>query len=71
MRFQESSPVLSTPDIILLTKAAAGKSGQERENKFYLLLKTWIFLRGAVSMVTGMIRTPTKRFLKIDFEFAY
>ena len=48
MRFQESSPVLSTPDIILLTKAAAGKSGQEKENEFYLLLKTWILIGGAV-----------------------
>ena len=48
IRFQESSPVLSTPDIILLTKAAAGKSGQERENESYLLLKTWIFLGGTV-----------------------
>ena len=37
-----------TPDIILLTNAAAGKSGQERENEFYLLLKTWSFLCGSV-----------------------
>ena len=29
MSFQESSSVLATPDIILLTKAAAGKSKQE------------------------------------------
>ena len=36
------------PDIILLTKAAAAKSGQERENELYSLLKTWIFLGGAV-----------------------
>ena len=49
MRFQGSSPVLSTPDaVIWITKAAAGKSGQERENELYLLLKTWIFLVGAV-----------------------
>ena len=48
MKFQESSPVLSIPDIILLTKAAAGKSGQESENELYSLLKTWIFLGGAV-----------------------
>ena len=49
MKFQESSPVLSIPDIIQLTKAAAGKSGQERENELYsLILKTWIFLGGAV-----------------------
>ena len=41
MRFQEASPVLSTPDVILITKAAAGKSGLEKENEFYLLLKTW------------------------------
>ena len=47
MKFQESSPVLSIPDI-QLTKAAAGKSGQERENELYSLLKTWIFLGGAV-----------------------
>ena len=47
-RFQESSPVLSTPDIIPITKAAAGKSGQEKENELYLLLKTWIFIGGAV-----------------------
>ena len=72
MKFQESSPVLSTPDIILLTKAAAGKSGQERENEFYLLWKTWSFLCGLVDYdQNGMIRTPTKRFLKIHFEFAY
>ena len=43
MKFQESSPVLSIPDIILLIKAAAGKSGQERENKLYSILKTSIF----------------------------
>ena len=62
MRFQESSPVLSTPDIILLTKAAAGKSGQERENASYLLLKTWMFLGGAVEYgYNGMIGTPTKK----------
>ena len=49
MRFQEASPVLSTPDIILIrTKAAAGKSGQEKENEFYLLLKSWIFIGRAV-----------------------
>ena len=48
MKFQESSPVLSIPDIILLIKAAAGKSGQERENKLYSILKTSIFLGGAV-----------------------
>ena len=48
MKFQESSPVLSIPDIIVLTKAAAGKSGQESENELYSLLKTWIFLGGAV-----------------------
>ena len=49
MRFQGLSPVLSTPDaVIWITKAAAGKSGQERENELYLLLKTWIFLGGAV-----------------------
>ena len=45
MRFQGSSPVLSTPDIILIrTKAAAGRSGQEKENELYLLLNTWIFI---------------------------
>ena len=48
MRLQESSPVLSTPDITLITKAAAGKSGQEKENEFYLLLTTYIFLGSAV-----------------------
>ena len=49
MRFQGSSPVLSTPDaVIWITKAAAGKSGQERENELYLLLNTWIFIGGAV-----------------------
>ena len=43
MRFQGSSPVLSTPDIILIrTKDAAGRSGQEKENELYLLLNTWI-----------------------------
>ena len=46
MRLQESSPVLSTPDIILITKAAAGKSGQEKENEFYFLLNTWISFVG-------------------------
>ena len=45
MRFQGSSPVLSTPDIILIrTKAAAGRSGQEKENELYLLLNTWIII---------------------------
>ena len=48
MRLQESSPVLSTPDIILISKAAAGKSGQEKENELYLLLNTWIFIGGAL-----------------------
>ena len=50
MRFQGSSPVLSpTPDIIFIrAKAAAGRSGQEKENELYLLLKTWIFIGGAV-----------------------
>ena len=49
MRFQGSSPVLSTPDaVIWITKAAAGKSGQEKENELYLLLKAWIFIGGAV-----------------------
>ena len=48
MKFQESSPVLSIPDIILLIKAAAAKSEQERENELYSLLKTWIFPGGAV-----------------------
>ena len=48
MKFQESSPVLSIPDIILLTKAVAGKSEQERVNELYSLLKTWIFLGGVV-----------------------
>ena len=49
MRFQRSSPVLSIPDaVIWITKAAAGKSGQEKENELYLLLKTWIFIGGAV-----------------------
>ena len=47
MRFQGSSQVLSTPDIILIrTKDAAGRSGQEKENELYLLLKTWIFIIG-------------------------
>ena len=47
MRFQGPSPVLSTPDVILIrTKAAAGRSGQEKENELYLLLKTWIFIIG-------------------------
>ena len=45
MRFQEPSPVLSTPDaVIWITRAAAGKSGPEKENESYLLLKTWIFI---------------------------
>ena len=49
MRFQGPSPVLSTPDIILIrTKAAAGRSGQEKENELYLLLNTWIFIGGAL-----------------------
>ena len=49
MRFQGSSPVLSTPDIILIrTKAAVGRSGQEKENELYLLLKTWMFIGGAL-----------------------
>ena len=50
MRFQGSSPVLSIPDaVIWITKAAAGKSGQEKENELYLPLNTWIsFIGGAV-----------------------
>ena len=49
MRFQGSSPVLSIPDaVIWIKKAAAGKSGQKKENELYLLLKTWIFIGGAV-----------------------
>ena len=64
MRFQESSPVLSTPDIILLTKAAAGKSGQEKENEFYLLLKTWIFIGGGV-VEYGLARVIIWKF-KVD-----
>ena len=45
MRFQGPSPVLSTPDVILIrTKAAAGRSGQEKENELYLLLNTWIII---------------------------
>ena len=63
MRFQESSPVLSTPDIILLTTAAAGKSGQEKENEFYLLLKSWILIGGAVEY--GLARVIIWKF-KVD-----
>ena len=49
MRFQGSSPVLTTPDaVIWITKSAAGKSGQEKENELYLLLNTWIFIGGAL-----------------------
>ena len=49
MRFQGPSPVLSTPDVILIrTKAAAGRSGQEKENELYLLLNTWTFIGGAL-----------------------
>ena len=48
MRFQGLSPVLSTPDaVIWITRAAAGKSGQEKENELYLLLRTWILIGGA------------------------
>ena len=63
MRFQESSPVLSIPDIILITKAAAGKSGQEKENEFYLLLKTWIIFGGAEE--DGLARVIIWKF-KVD-----
>ena len=63
MRFQESSPVLSTPDILLLTKVAAGKSGQEKENELYLLLKTWILIGGAVEC--GIARAIFWKF-KVD-----
>ena len=49
MRFQGSSQVLSTPDIILIrTKDAAGRSGQGKENELYLLLNTWIIFGGAL-----------------------
>ena len=66
MRFQESSPVLSTPDqdIITITKAAAGKSGQEKENEFYFLLKTCISLGGAVEEF-GLARMSMWKF-KVD-----
>ena len=30
------------------TKAAAGRSGQEKENELYLLLNTWIIIGGAL-----------------------
>ena len=49
MRFQGLSPVLSTPDaVIWITKAAAGKSGQEKENELYLLLNTRIIIGGTL-----------------------
>ena len=49
MRFQGSSPVLSTPDaVIWITKAAAGKSGQEKESELYLLLNTRIIIGGTL-----------------------
>ena len=49
MRFQGSSPVLFTPDaVIWITKAAAGKSGQEKENELYLLLNTRIIIGGTL-----------------------
>ena len=66
MRFQESSPVLSTPDqdVITITKAAAGKSGQEKENEFYFLLKTCISLGGAVEEF-GLARMSMWKF-KVD-----
>ena len=55
MRFQGSSPVLSTPEaVIWITKAAAGKSGQEKEKELYLLLKTWIFGGGGGGMEDGV-----------------
>ena len=64
MRFQGSSPVLSIPDaVIWITKAAAGKSGQEKENELYLLLKTWIFIGGAVE--DGLARVIIWKF-KVD-----
>ena len=49
MRFQGLSPVLSTPDaVIWITKAAAGRSGQEKENELYLLLNTRIIIGGTL-----------------------
>ena len=64
MRFQGSSPVLSIPDaVIWITKAAAGKSGQEKESELYLLLKTWIFIGGAVE--DGLARVIIWKF-KVD-----
>ena len=64
MRFQGSSPVLSIPDaVIWITKAAAGKSGQEKENESYLLLNTWIFIGGAVE--DGLARVIIWKF-KVD-----
>ena len=64
MRFQGSSPVLFIPDaVIWITKAAAGKSGQEKENELYLLLKTWIFIGGAVE--DGLARVIIWKF-KVD-----
>ena len=45
---------------------------RSRENEVFLQLKTGIFLCSAVEYgQNGMIRTPTKRFLKIHFELAY
>jgi len=41
MRHQESSPVLSTPDVPQTTRDAAGISQQVKENVLCFTLNTW------------------------------
>ena len=45
---QSFPPQISAALVIKITKAAAGKSVQERENELYLLLKTWISIGSAI-----------------------
>ena len=71
MRFQESSPVPSTPDqdIITITKAAAGKSGQLRKGKRILLSIEDIFggcSGGAWSCACGYVEIQGGSLLVYD-----
>ena len=69
MRFQGPSPVLSTPDIILIrTKAAAGRSGQEKENELYLLLNTWIIIIIGGALEDGLASVTIWKFEVDPFQ---
>ena len=72
MKFQESSPVLSTPDIILLTKLQLGNQGKRGKTHLIYYWRHRFFLVVQWSMVRMVrLERQQERFLKIYFEFAY